>query len=114
MRLLIVFGLIVGGFVLLGVAVVFGALTIPLTAAAVGVLAAIGVVVLGVALVVDLTTPAPPACGLVTRVVFRDRCGGTCGAGQICRATSTRPYGPFGVLGAQAATCGCRPFVPPG
>jgi hypothetical protein len=111
MRLVIVFLLIIGGFILLVVAVLAGALLIPATAAAVGVLAAIGVVVLGAAVLVDLLTPAPGACALVTRVLFRDRCGGTCPAGQICAPTATRPYGPFGIGGVQAAACACVPLV---
>lgn len=114
MRLVIVFLLVIGGFVLLVVAVILGALTAPVTAAAVGIIAAIGVVVLGAALFVDFFTPARGPCGLVTRVAFRDRCGGTCPAGQICVPTATRPYGPFGILGVQAAACACTPLAAPG
>lgn len=114
MRLIIVFALVIGGFVLLVVAVILGALAVPVTAAAVGVLAAIGVVVLGVALFVDLITPSGATCGLVSRVVFPDRCGGTCPPGQTCTPTATRPYGPFGALGVQAAACACTPVAAPG
>jgi hypothetical protein len=113
-RLLIVFLLIIGGFVLLIVAIVLGALAIPATAAAVGVIAAIGVFAFGVAAVIDFFTPAPAACALVTRTLFPDRCGGTCPAGQVCAPSATRPYGPFGVFGTQAAACACVPVVTPG
>jgi hypothetical protein len=118
-RLVIVFVLVIGGFVLLAVAVAAGALAIPAAGAAVGVLAAVGVVVLAVAVFVDLVTPAPGACGLVRRLVFRDRCGGGCPAGQVCVVTTTRPYGvgrlglggPLG--GVQAAACACAvPLTP--
>jgi hypothetical protein len=47
-------------------------------------------------------------CRLYTQLVFPDYCDGAClVAGQACAASTSRPYGPFGWLGTQAATCAC-------
>ena len=40
-------------------------------------------------------------------IVTRDKCGGTCPPSQTCVCTGTKPYGPFGWLGVQDATCAC-------
>jgi hypothetical protein len=50
-------------------------------------------------------------CRLVVNNVLPDECRGTCPPGQTCVATTTRPYGPWGWLGTQAATCGCTPVA---
>ena len=57
-------------------------------------------------------------CGLFTDAIFPDECLGVCppaagGVAQGCTVLTTRGYGPFGALGTQAATCGCRVLPPP-
>lgn len=46
-------------------------------------------------------------CRLKRNLIFPDECVGACPPGQICVATATRPYGPWGALGTQASACGC-------
>jgi hypothetical protein len=100
---------VVVGLVLFGIGVVaaIGILITALEAAAI--LTAVGLVVIGVALVIDRFRAPPAACGLVTRAVLRDTCEGACPPGRICAAATTRPYGPgFLGLAPQAASCACR------
>jgi hypothetical protein len=49
------------------------------------------------------------ACTLVKRRILRDYCPpkGLCPPGSICQATMSRPYGPWGIFGRQAAACAC-------
>ncbi len=80
---------------------------------AIVILVAAAIFIFGVALVIDYFRTAAGPCGLVTRVVFRDTCEGTCPAGQICTVATPKPYGPgFLKLAPQAATCACA--VAPG
>ena len=105
---IIVLVLLVVGLLLLAVGVVaaIGILITALEAAAI--LAAVGIFIIGVALVIDQFRAVPAACGLVRRAVLRDTCEGVCPPGQICAAATTRPYGPrFLGLAPQAATCAC-------
>jgi hypothetical protein len=106
--IIVVLVLVVVGLLLFGVGVIaaIGILITALEAAAI--LAAVGIFVIGVALVIDFFRPGPPACGLVRRAVLRDTCEGACPPGQICAVATTRPYGPgFLGLAPQAATCAC-------
>ncbi|HSA81815.1 MAG TPA: hypothetical protein VLE23_13450 [Geminicoccaceae bacterium] len=107
--------LLVLGLILLAVGVVaaIGILITALEAAAI--LAAVGIFIIGVALVIDRFRPAPAACGLVRRAVLRDTCEGACPPGRICAAVTTRPYGPRLLgLAPQAATCACLAGAPGG
>ena len=45
-------------------------------------------------------------CHLKQMWVVKDYCTGTCPPGEVCSATSTRPYGPFGWF-TQADGCAC-------
>ena len=105
---IVVLVLLVVGLLLLAVGVI-AAIGIVITALeAAAILAAVGIFVIGVALVIDQFRAAPAACGLVRRAVLRDTCEGACPAGQICTTVTTRPYGPgFLGLAPQAATCAC-------
>ena len=60
----------------------------------------------------DLTRGTTGTCGIVKRIMFPDTCEGTCpvitsGLNSQCQAATTRPYGPFGWFGTQAASCTC-------
>ena len=112
---IIVLVLLVAGLLLLAVGVV-AAIGIVITALeAAAILAAVGVFLIAVALVIDQFRPGPAACGLVRRAVLRDTCEGACPAGQTCVAATTRPYGPrFLSLAPQAATCACLAPGAPG
>ena len=112
---IVVLVLFVVGLLLFAVGVVaaIGILITALEAAAI--LAAVGIFIIGVALVIDQFRPAPGACGLVRRAVLRDTCEGACPPGQTCAAVTTRPYGPrFLSLAPQAATCACLVPAPGG
>ena len=50
---------------------------------------------------------ATPPCTLVTQMLFKDYCDGSCTNPETCVATHTRPYGPFGAFGTQAFECDC-------
>jgi len=112
---IVVLVLLVVGLLLLAVGVV-AAIGIVITALeAAAILAAVGIFIIGVALVIDLFRPGPPACGLVRRAVLRDTCEGACPPGQVCSVVTTRPYGPrFLGLAPQAATCACAVPGAPG